>query len=103
MVGVGEVRSQQAKHAASSGDGGTAEAAWQDAAAAYEKALLVKPEALGSLSERNDVRYNYACCLVGCGRLEEAVRLLQQLMAAGAYSVEDVVNDPDLASLRGMF
>jgi hypothetical protein len=102
IVGVAEAQTQQAKIAQAAGNAEIAAAAWTAATAAYMKALAT-PEALGNLSERCNIRYNFACCLVKCGRLPEAVHLLGQLMAAGLVSAADVAQDPDLEPIRGMF
>lgn len=101
LVGVAEARAQQAKLALAIGDGASAVAAWAAATEAYS-AAIAKPGALGNLSERADVRYNFACCLVGCGRLNDAVQVVRQLMATGGVERAYVEQDPDLAPLRGM-
>lgn len=99
LVGVAEANVQLARLA-----GACAAAAvhWRQAADAY-RAALGRPEALGSWGDRSDVRYNFACCLVHCGREEEARGLLAQLVAAGAVSTADVQQDADLAPLRTAF
>jgi tetratricopeptide (TPR) repeat protein len=102
IVGIAEAQTQQAKIAQAAGNAEMAAASWTAAIAAYMKALAT-PEALGNLSERCNIRYNFACCLVKCGRLPEAVHLLSQLMAAGVVSKADVAQDPDLEPIRGMF
>ncbi len=102
IVGVAEAQTQQAKIAQAAGNGDLMSASWTAATAAYMKALAT-PDALGNLSERCNIRYNFACCLVKCGRLAEAVHLLSQLMAAGLVSAADVAQDADLVPLRGMF
>jgi tetratricopeptide (TPR) repeat protein len=102
IVGVAEAQTQQAKIAHAAGNAALASMSWTAATAAYMKALAT-PEALGNLSERCNIRYNFACCLVKCGRLPEAVHLVSQLMAAGLVSAADVAQDPDLEPIRGMF
>lgn len=101
IVGVAEAQTQQAKVAQAAGNADVAAASWTAAIAAYRKALAT-PEALGNLSERSNIRYNFACCLVKCGKLPEAVQLLSQLMAAGVVSKTDIAQDPDLEPIRGM-
>ena len=101
LIGIAEVRAQQAKLALAIGDQTAAKAASAGAVEAYSRALA-KPEALGNLSERAGVRYNYACCLVGCGRLEEAVLVLRDLLAKGYVAPNDVAQDLDLAPLLNL-
>ena len=102
IVGVAEEQTQQAKIAQAAGNIELARMSWAAATAAYLRALTT-PEALGNLSERCNIRYNFSCCLVKCGRLQEAVQLLSQLIAASLVSVQDIGQDPDLQPIRGMF
>jgi hypothetical protein len=85
----------------SAGDAAAAQASWAEAAPFYEAALR-RPQALGSLAERANVRYNYACCLAGGGKVDQAGALLQQLIAAGSVAAADALTDPDLAGVQGL-
>ncbi len=62
---------------------------------------LQHPTKLGSLSERRDVRYNFACACALAGCHDEARSMLEQLAAAGALKAGDVASDEDLAQYRG--
>lgn len=75
---------------------------------------LQRPEQLGKLAERRDVRYNAACALCLAGQHDQALVLLQQLAAAQQAAARDcggggnggwlvaseVAADEDLAGLR---
>ena len=75
---------------------------WTWAAKYYEQAL-VHPEKLGTRMQRSNVRYNYACSLVGCNRMEEAVAMVRNLIAAGTVSIGDILGDADLHSIAPYF
>ena len=92
LVGVAEVLAQKARAEP------TAQAGWEAATAAYLTAAS-RPEALGDRAQRSDVRYNMACCMVGCGRAEEAASVVRQLISGGSVAAADVATDPDLAPL----
>jgi tetratricopeptide (TPR) repeat protein len=96
LVGTAEVQAQMAKLA---GAGAGAGGHWAAAVAAYE-AALARPEALGSLSQRSDARYNYACSLAGCGRVAEAASVVRALVAAGTVAAADALADADLAAVH---
>ncbi len=66
QVGVAETRLAQARAAAAAGDASSAAAAAAGAADAYA-AALAQPAALGTVSERLDVQYNFACAAAQCG------------------------------------
>jgi len=91
----------QARLAASHGDSAGAAAAWAAAIDAYSRALL-RPEALGDLVQRSDVRYNLACRLVGAGRLGEAAVLVKELVRSGSVDAAEVQTDAELAPILGM-
>jgi len=66
QVGVAETRLAQARAAAAAGDAAGAAAAAAGAADAYA-AALAQPAALGTVTERLDVQYNFACAASQCG------------------------------------
>lgn len=102
LVGVAEVRAQQAQLVAKrAGEVAVAKIGWKSAIEMYEEALK-RPEHLGNFSERNMIRYNYACCLAQIGeeeRQRHAVELIQQLVEIGVLSMEEVRGDEDLAGI----
>lgn len=98
-VGLAEVRLAQARRVAAGGD--TAHALeWASASADAYAAALATPGALGSVGERCEVQYNFACAAANCGRLDEARAAIQQLLECGSTSVAEVTADADLAPLR---
>jgi hypothetical protein len=69
----------------------------------FAESALRHPQQLGSVSERRDVRYNTACAAALCGEVGRAEELLRQLAAApGALKAEDLLQDEDLAAVRGL-
>ena len=102
-VGGAEVRMQQARLAAVAGDCSGAAGLWAAAEGGYA-AVLQHPPSVASFdfSERCDLRYNHACCLAQCGRLQEAAALLHGLLALGAVAAGDIRQDADLAGVVPM-
>eukprot|EP00887_Chlorella_sp_A99_P001510 scaffold8.g1510.t1 len=98
LVGVAECHVELARLAVSGGGAEAAQRHWQEAAAAYSRALQ-QPAALGRWRERQDVRYNCACCLARAGRPAEAAALVRGLVATGAVTASDVAADADLAGV----
>lgn len=98
-VGLAEVRLAQARRAAAAGDTPRA-VEWASASADAYAAALATPGALGTVSERCEVQYNFACSAANCGRLAEARTAIQQLLECGATSMQEVAADADLAPLR---
>jgi tetratricopeptide (TPR) repeat protein len=99
MVGVAEAKVQRGRASEAMGDVQGARAAWHDAAEAYAAALARPPQSLGSWTERNDVRYNYACALAKSGRSHESAAVLQELATHGGVDLREAAADADLASL----
>lgn len=99
LVGTAETRVQMARVALAAGNPTAATNHYHRALESYQ-AALAQPQALGSFSERCNVRYNAACCLVGAGRLEEAVAMITALIAVGGVGREEALEDPDLAPIH---
>lgn len=97
-VGAADVHVQLARLAEGTGGGGDAAAQHWAAAEAGYRAALQQPAAF-DFQERCDARYNHACTLARCGRVQEAGAVLRQLMALGAVSQQDVGQDADLAGV----
>jgi hypothetical protein len=66
QCGVAEVKLSLARLAAAAGDAATATHLAGEAADAYA-AALTKPEQLGSVADRAEVAYNFACAAANCG------------------------------------
>lgn len=101
LVTRAEVHAAAAKLARSCGAGAKAPEHFAAACQDYEAALR-RPTALGSCSERCTVRYNYACVLAQCGRLEGAVQVLVFAVRKDRSALSDAVSDADLDALRGV-
>ncbi len=99
QVGVAERRLALAPAAAAGGDAAGAAALAAAAADAYA-AALAQPAALGTVAERLDVQYNFACAAAQCGRLEQAGAALAQVIACGGTTLAEAEADADLAPLR---
>lgn len=67
----------------------------------FERALQ-RPEALGSNSERCNVRYNHACALALAGRAAEACDALQHIAERDATVLDGIQSDDDLQGLRAL-
>ena len=65
-LGLAEVRLTQARRAAACGDVAHA-TEWATASADAYAAALANPGALGTLAERCEVQYNFACAASNCG------------------------------------
>ena len=65
-LGLAEVRLTQARRAAAAGDAAHA-TEWAAASADAYAAALANPGALGTLGERCEVQYNFACAACNCG------------------------------------
>jgi hypothetical protein len=63
---VAEVKLALARHAGAAGDGASAARLAAESADAYA-AALTKPQLLGSVSDRAEVQYNFACAAANCG------------------------------------
>ena len=76
---------------------------FQEGAQAYQRALQT-PCNLGSLQQREEIRYNYACLLCLCGQHEAAMQLLAQLLKNGnaAVGLQDLITDDDLTGMRDL-
>jgi len=100
LVGSAEVLVLKGRIARDAGDAGAGSRLFQEAARAYGSALY-DPSALGSFSERCDVRYNYAYALCCAGQEEEAARQLASLVQArGREFLEELSSDEDFAPYR---
>ncbi|WPT14341.1 hypothetical protein PSENEW3_00000471 [Picochlorum sp. SENEW3] len=80
-------------------------AEWQSvldmAVSMYQKALE-SGSISGTIREKSNLFYNIACCLVGVGRIQEALHVIQVLLQAATTTVEDVMRDEDLLPLHSM-
>ncbi len=100
QCGVAEVRLALARSAAAAGDAAGAAALAHASADSY-LAALGKPSALGTVAERMEAQYNFACAAANCGRLDDARAALAQLLQCGGATQAEVDADADLAPLRG--
>ena len=104
LAGVGECRLALSRAAAAAGDAPSASQHAAASADAYERALRTGDVShLGSVAERCEVQYNFACACVlsrDPARRAVAVAALEQLAAAGATSEGEIRSDADLAALR---
>ena len=101
LIGTAEALTLLARSASQSGYGASSFAHFQQSYEAYKTALQ-RPTTLGSLDDRCNVRYNYACVCTALGKHEEARNLLQSLLAVGGTSKEDLRADQDLSPLRNL-
>ncbi len=99
LIGTAEAHTLLARLASQTGDRASSAGHFQQSDAAY-RAALQRPTTLGSLDDRCNVRYNYACVCAALGKFEEARSLLQSLLAIGGTSREDLSADQDLSPLR---
>lgn len=111
LVGTAETAVEKAKRAAS-----TAEAAqlYAKAADAY-RAAFASNTFRGTLREKSNTLYNYACCLSAMGAtgateatgatsaIDEAKRIIGSLLAKGLLTEEEVGADADLTSIKVLF
>ena len=104
LAGVGECRLALSRAAAAACDAPSASQHAAASADAYERALRTGDAShLGSVTERCEVQYNFACACVlsrDVARRAVAVAALEQLAAAGATSEGEIRADADLAALR---
>lgn len=101
LVGTAEVHMLLAKEATAKTNNSISASHWMAARNAFTAALS-RPETLTSVREREEVRYNYVCCLAGGGWIAEAAEELRSLLHSGGLTPEDVNTDPDLAPLRNI-
>lgn len=80
-------------------------AEWQSvlemAVSTYQKALE-SGSISGTIREKSNLWYNIACCLVGLGRIQEGLHVIQVLLHAATITVDDVMRDEDLLPLHSM-
>ncbi len=99
LIGTAEAHTLLARLASQTGNGASSSAHFQQSYEAYRTALQ-RPTTLGSLDDRCNVRYNYACVCAALGKQDEAKSLLQSLLSVGGTSREDLRADQDLSPLR---
>ncbi|BDA41286.1 hypothetical protein COCOBI_02-0660 [Coccomyxa sp. Obi] len=111
LVGTAEVNSALGKLAEQTGNRGGAAQHYSEAVRAYAAALQ-RPEALGGLRERSDVRYNYACTCaqaLACGAIppvevaaaqQQVANTLRGLLSLGTATREQIAGDADFAGVR---
>jgi tetratricopeptide (TPR) repeat protein len=99
FVGSAEAEAVAAKAYIAGGDMTQAAVHWDKAVEYYTKAL---PSLTGWIKERSDVKYNVACCLVGCGKKGDGMGVLRELVDMGTVSLEEIRGDPDLAAIHNM-
>ena len=100
LVGVAEVKGKMGRLCQRNG---AVEAMqyFQQGVQAYERALQASHQ-LGSLQERNEIRYNYACLLCLTAQQDTATALFGELLKQGGATVQDLLTDEDLSSMRAL-
>ena len=98
LVGMAEVKGKMGRLCQRSGSS-DALRHFQEGAQAYHKALQT-PNNVGGLQERNETRYNLACYFCLSAQHEAALMLLAELVQKDGMTVQDLITDDDLLSLR---
>ncbi|KAL3140757.1 hypothetical protein ABBQ32_005308 [Trebouxia sp. C0010 RCD-2024] len=70
-----------------------------EGAQAYQKALQT-PTNLGSMQDRNEIRYNFACLLCLSTQQEAAMNVLAELMRKNGVASQDLITDEDFTDMR---
>lgn len=83
QCGVAEVKLAMARAAAAAADAPAAARLAAEAADAYA-AALAKPEQLGSVADRAEVHYNFACAAANCGEPPACLRARAMRCASDA-------------------
>ena len=100
LLGVGEVHSKMGKLCLRNGSSDT-DAHFQRGVEAYDRALQ-SPSSLGSLHERFEARYNYACALSLGQHKQKALSVLDDLLFRHGVSANDLMNDADFENMRDL-
>jgi len=105
LVGMAEAHLLlRSLEAGQQGRGDAARSHAATAANAYRSALSQhrpgQPSPLGLFAERCDVRYNFACAAVHCGREQEAAQVLRGLISLGHTSPQELSADEDFHAVR---
>lgn len=67
----------------------------------FEEGLAIDRQLVERMPEDATAHYNLACSLALCGRPEEALAALEAAFTLGYRDVEHLLQDADLATLRG--
>lgn len=105
LMGLGEVCLTAAKHSLRSGEKERAKESSLKSLQWYTKAVnLLEEDSISKqelcFEEQCDLMYNMACAAGVCGQEDTSIRALRHLMDIDAISPSELVEDPDLESLR---
>lgn len=98
LVGIAEVKGKMGRLCQRHGSS-DALRHFCEGAQAYQKALQA-PNNLGTMQERNEVRYNFACLLCLSSQQETAVNVLAELLRTDGVAPQDLITDEDFTSMR---
>lgn len=99
IIGSAEAETSQAKAFIAANDTEQAVSCYARAAERYGRVIQ---DLKGWREERSNARYNCACVLVGCGKKEEAVGILRELVKLGTVDVKSIREDDELAPIHGL-
>lgn len=94
LVGTAETAVEKAKRAGSAAE---ASQLYAKAAESY-RAAFASNKFSGTLKDKSNTLYNYACCLSAMGAKEEAKRIVGGLLAKGLVTEAEVSADADLSN-----
>jgi len=104
LMGLGEVCLTAAKHSLRSGEEERAKESSLKSLQWYTKAVNLLEDSIGKqelcFEEQCDLMYNMACAAGICGQENTSIWALRHLMHIDAISPSELVEDPDLESLR---
>ena len=98
LVGIAEVKGKMGRLCQRSGSN-DALRHFCEGAQAYQKALQASSN-LGSMQDRNEIRYNFACLLCLSTQQEAAVNVLAELVKKGGVNSQDLITDEDFTNMR---
>lgn len=93
FIGIAEVKGKMGRLCQQNGSSNTLQA-FQESAQAYQRALQ-NPSKLGSLQERSDIKYNFACMLCLGEQHEAAMNTLSELWKHKSVTIHDLTTDED--------